>query len=71
MKFKKKDLYANAEDVNLEKRFWWEKLPILKHLGTKRAISKLYDPAVPLILNHLGLVVEDDGEYIKLTKKKK
>ena len=37
---KEHHLYNIREKVDLQKSFWWERLPILRHLVTKRAFSK-------------------------------
>lgn len=57
--WKHSDAYAVKEKVDFGKRFWWERLPILRNLATKRAVSKMHSYMVEALLqsllDHLGL----------------
>jgi hypothetical protein len=74
--FNIKDTYLRREKVE-RRSYWWEKLPIIKHLATKRAMGKMHDPRITLLMDYLGLEVrvnKDGWMYIahfQKTKKRK
>lgn len=46
--------YLEKEGIKPQTYFWWEKLPILKHLATKRLAAKMSDGRLEWILVRLG-----------------
>lgn len=48
-----RDIYAIKHGIE-DKRFWWEGLPIIRHLATKRLASKMKDVRLDLLLEALG-----------------
>ena len=73
----KKPTYGIKEKIDIRKRFWWEKLPILKNLTTKRAFAKGHNTTEVImleLLDYLKLDIKDDPDQkrgFKIIKKKK
>lgn len=53
--FRVEHSYAAKHEIDLEKAFWWEDLPILRHLATKRLTAKMQDARLNMLLDLLGI----------------
>lgn len=74
MKIHWQHIYRFKEKIDINKKFWWEKLPIFKHLLTKRAFAKASDVRMDLLMDKLGYILEINKKglfYLKKIKKGK